>query len=919
MSTKPVSDVLLQQTDRLTRRARLLLFWERYAPVFALAALILSLFLVGAFSGLWDYLGDPWRLIALIFAVYFLTRAVLSARKVKYPSPSEAARRVEDDNNVAHRPLDVLRDKAVLAETLWDEHVQKARKIALTLKPAKAVKVITPIDRCFLRFRAPAALVLAMMVGVGDNMERLRRALTPDWQAGMRSDAVSFDAWVDPPDYTGRPPIYFKDKRKVEIPAGSELVARISGLKDAPRLKLSGHGRTRYLGLDRLGPQSFEARTTLTKSAKAEWRIGARQKVWDLTVLPDTPPMVILETDPKADKRDRLVLTYSLKDDFGVTALSLKMTHMDDPNGPTESVAITLPSRSVRTANKTDIALDLTKHVWTGRKVSGVLVATDGLGQTAQSDVAYFTIPDKIFIEPLAKAITEQRGLVMSAMDKTYAPLPKRTRKDWANMPYFDSYQTDVKLGRAPATVQRAALLIEALTDEPVGLFQDPAVFMGLKNILGRMRYARDMEGLAGIPEDLWNMALRAEFGRLGTALENMRRSEQALNDGIARRAPEREIDILFDRYNEAVDIYMEELRRKAIAEGNVADSDGGSGGGNSTNQDEIEALLKAIEEANAQGDTEGARRALKRLAELLENMQVQLAQGGSGSGGGDPSQGDMSEEEKEALEDLADLLGEQRALKDETEQAQRQQDRNEQNAQNGSGSAGSQADNQSEARNGGAPKSAEELAEQQAQLEALLEKLEDGFPMALSENLTGGTDARNPDSDNTSNGGNEESDNSAEDGQGGGASDPNAQDSDDGSGTSGSDDEPRRSASEALEAANEAMRAAKEALSGEDLASAREAQNDAIQALRDAAQSLVAQARERAGDRDSNQSAQGEGNPLGQNNQGENDDFSETDIDQRDNATRSRELLEELRRRAAEQERDEEELNYLERLLKRF
>jgi len=38
----------------------------------------------------------------------------------------------------------------------------------------------------------------------------------------------------------------------------------------------------------------------------------------------------------------------------------------------------------------------------------------------------------------------------------------------------------------------------------------------------------------------------------LGTALEEMREAKEALQDGMARRAPEREIDTLFDRYDQA-------------------------------------------------------------------------------------------------------------------------------------------------------------------------------------------------------------------------------------------------------------------------------------------------------------------------------------------------------------------------------
>ena len=112
-------------------------------------------------------------------------------------------------------------------------------------------------------------------------------------------------------------------------------------------------------------------------------------------------------------------------------------------------------------------------------------------------------------------------------------------------------------------------------------------------------------------------------------------------------------------------------------------------------------------------------------------------------------------------------------------------------------------------------------------------------------------------------------------------------------------------------------MKRAEDALKAGDLDGAAQAQADAIAALREAGQGLAEQARRESGE-DSQQAEQG--NPLGQEGQdGENDDSSRQDIDPRDNATRSRELLEELRRRAAEQEREQDEREYLERLLKRF
>jgi len=112
-------------------------------------------------------------------------------------------------------------------------------------------------------------------------------------------------------------------------------------------------------------------------------------------------------------------------------------------------------------------------------------------------------------------------------------------------------------------------------------------------------------------------------------------------------------------------------------------------------------------------------------------------------------------------------------------------------------------------------------------------------------------------------------------------------------------------------------MRLSEEALSQGNLADAGQAQQDAIQALREAGEALAEAVSEQSGEE-----GQGDGegeDPLGRSNNGFNDGASKADIDDRDNATRSRELLEELRRRAAEQERETEERQYLERLLKRF
>ncbi len=893
-------DNIIKTTRRLVLRARGRLFWETYAPTLAPAALAIGLFVLGAWLGLWQWIGDPVRLIALAITFFVVVATLLRALKLRMPTQSDARRRIETDSGQAHRPLDVLDDRPALSADVWPAHQKSALRQADMLRGARARPTLSKVDPYFIRFALPALLVVAGVYMAGFSFERLRAAVTPNWQSSIRASQITYEAWIDPPAYTGRPPIYFKEGADIAVPSGSEFVARLSGVKNAPRPRLVQGWKSKFLTPKRLGAKSFEIRETISDTSRIEFRVGLSRQSFALNVTNDLPPGVDILDTPEADKRDRLVFAYGLTDDFGVETLELEMSLLhDDTQTETAFDDITiradipLPGSRQTKVERAKAALDLSKTRYAGQKVIGRLVATDGAGQTGVSEAIWFTVPDKIFVEPLAKAVAEQRTLVMAGLDNTYAPDPNPRWEPSDG--YWNEYQPRLHWDRSPADIQRATLLIEAITDEPAGLFKDPAVFMGLRHARSQMRHASSVADLESLPNDLWKIALRAEFGTLGTALEEMREAEAALREGIARRAAKREIDTLFERYNLAVDAYTEELRRKAQEEGSEEDGGEGGGGQSMGNIDEIQALMKAIEEANAAGDTEGARIALAQLAELLENMQIQLSKGGGGGGDGEASGGDMSEEEKKQLEDLADLTGKQRDLQDETEQADRNDQSNE------------ELDPQ-------------ELARRQAELRDLLENLGDTLP-AQGEGDAGAEDGPSGEDGSAGQeagngqeqGSNSESGSESGEQAGSGTSpsgDPNSQ-----PGAGGTADLQNQLA-EGLGAAQEAMRLSEEALAEGNLAGAGQAQEDAVRALRDAGEALAEAVSQRG--REQNGDSEGQ-DPLGRSDDGFNDGSDSADIDQRDNATRSRELLEELRRRAAEQQREAEEREYLERLLERF
>ncbi len=944
-------DTLLKRIDRLTTRARAYLVWERYAPVLFLGVCAALVFMAGSFAGVWERIGDPWRYIALIAALVLLARAFWKARALPLPSKSAAARRVEQDSGLSHRPFDTVRDAA--ADTgeadmaLWDVHSQAAGRQAAGASHARLRPALSPIDKYYLRFAVPALVLLGLMVGTTDSFERLRRSLSPGWLAAVDARAAKYDAWIDPPDYTGRPPVYFKSRTKLEAPEGSELVARVTGIKSAPRLLVTENGRSRRVSVTRLGPTSFEARTILSRDAKLRWRIGSSPKTWRVEVNPDTAPDVSWTKDPEAGKRDTLDFAYDLTDDFGAVSLALSMQRVNDiaqmgkDAAPIQTIDIALSSDTVRRAQNKPESLNLTKHVWASEKVVATLTAKDFKGQIGQSEPRTFIVPDKIFISELAKAAVENRALLLAAQSETYKPVPKIPAKAY---PVYSAALPQERIERAPYGVQRAAALIDIITDSPVGAYKDPVVYLGLKNVQSRLEQAREISDIDGTPEDLWLIAMRAEYGPLGNAKEAMIAAEEALRDGIARRARKREVDTLFTRYNDAVDRYMQYLMENA----QEVDAEGGGGGGG-RNADEIQALLDAIEEANRLGDTEGARRALAQLAELLENMQIQLTKGGEGEGGESSPNDGLSEDVKEAIEDLADIIGEQRELQDETREAERAQE--EAGAQSGEqsgaqqggseqsgpgGQSGQAGTGEQSAQNGetgtgaedgkDAPADPEQLAKNQAALQAAIDALEKALKEGgtdLSAIAEQGETAGPGDADGTQPGGGGSDDPDApQGGAGGGSDDPDAPKSGvGGPGGEPSEDEGEQalilSPQEAIDAARRAMAESEAALEGGALADAGDAQSDAIEALKKAAESLIATGN---GGQGQNGEQSAGRDPFGREAEdGGGLATGETEIPGVTDRQRARDLIEELRRRAADRQRPQEELDYLDRLLERF
>ena len=124
------------------------------------------------------------------------------------------------------------------------------------------------------------------------------------------------------------------------------------------------------------------------------------------------------------------------------------------------------------------------------------------------------------------------------AADAAYAPLEEPEPLYAEDVPSGPAYFTENparRIERAPEGLIQVARGLAAISDAPEYFFEDPIVYLGLRETLHRLRRQRDQDALGDLEGDLWQIALRAELGSLADAEAALRAAERALMEALAR------------------------------------------------------------------------------------------------------------------------------------------------------------------------------------------------------------------------------------------------------------------------------------------------------------------------------------------------------------------------------------------------
>jgi len=228
-------------------------------------------------------------------------------------------------------------------------------------------------------------------------------------------------------------------------------------------------------------------------------------------------------------------------------------------------------------------------------------------------------------------------------------------------------------LVREPGKRREVGQSLARIAAQPKLYSEDGVVFMSLMSARARLFLDRDGSSVDAVQSLLWDTALRVEDGELGVQERDLRAAEQALRDALDRNAPDEEIQRLIDQLQTAMDKFLEQMIKQALENPQRQQTPRDRENMRRIDRSDLQRMLDQTRDAAKRGQRDQARAMLDRLQQMMENLKnPQLAEDGD-------MDGDENSEAMQALQDIESLAQRQRDLMD---RGLRQQNRRNQQAQ---------------------------------------------------------------------------------------------------------------------------------------------------------------------------------------------------------------------------------------------
>ena len=624
--------------------ARLVLLAEKALPLTLAPLSIAALFLSAAWFGLFRLAPDWLRWPLVFILVFAFLASLLPFARLRWPKTSEADRLLEERHGLPHQPVsvqnDTLADDTPFARALWKAHRQRMAEKIATLDAGLPRPDIASHDRFGLRAVPALLVVTAFAYSMSNDGGALRDSVAERPVTTGQPD-LRIDAWITPPSYTGRAPVYLTgqsaEANSFDVPQFSELTVRITGGGETASITFQPDDSPLAAEIPLEGAEKNETEKTAAPAQPANTgnrkmklaesgTLSAGGREWLVNVLPDRGPEIAFQGNPRRSVNGALEIAFTARDDYGVASAIAEIVPLEGaepdarPLYPLPEYKLDLPRRNAREVKGTT-SRNLTEHPLAGKRVRITLVATDASGQTGRSTPLDMTLPARNFAEPLAAAVAEERQVF--SLD---------TRK-----------------------LPEAIALNEALTERADETIPNLTHYLLIESALARMKIARGEEMLKDTAGHLWEIALGIEDGDLSLAERKLRDAQQALADALDRNASDAEIRKLMDELRQAMQEYMNALAQRI--QQNPNGNQQAQAPRNILRQQDLQAMLDQLENLARSGNRDAAKQMLSEMQRMMNNLQTARPQG---------QQQDNSPM-RQQIDRLGEILRDQQKLMEET------------------------------------------------------------------------------------------------------------------------------------------------------------------------------------------------------------------------------------------------------------
>ncbi|CAA2136565.1 hypothetical protein HYPP_00037 [Hyphomicrobium sp. ghe19] len=878
---------------RKVRLSTVALFFERLWPRLWLLIGVALVFVMLSFVGLWPYLDPlPHKILLVAFAVAAVA-AVVYAVRIPWPTREDAIRRIERRSNVPHRPAtsyeDTLTSGAQNATTsaIWQAHRERLARAISRLRVGRPAPRTDRFDPWAVRGLLLVMFVPIAVLATGSLSDRLAAAFR--FGTGESGPPARVDAWVTPPPYTALPPVLLadgsqqnaddaKDKIKFfEVPDRSLLTLRGVGFgTDGVSLEVLTDGATAPVIVppekSKKGDTSSvsETRYEIRKSARIRALSGTRELgLWTFDVIPDALPKIALTKEITGTPRGSMRVFYKAEDDYGLQSAEVKVRKAPPkPVDAAKSWAQPPPLTGPRLPLERPPVLSL-KIPRPGAKT----VDTSALLDIGEHPWAGQRV--QLWLEA-----TDVGGQV-GRSEPIEIVLPSRRFKNPLARALVEQRRYLAEDSRNRPKVVRA---LDALTMEPQGFITDDGVYLGLRAIYHRLDRQETRAVLNESIAELWQIALKVEDGALSQAERALKDAQDRLSDAI-EKGDDKEIQDAMADLKKRLNDYLNEMQKNAEKENPSGDQQQGDQN-QELGQQDLDQMMKDLEKSAREGSRDDAEKMLSELRELMDRLQASNSPEAR-------AQQQRAQQMMKKLNELSDLTGKQQQLMDDTYGQQRRQE----------GQGGSQDDPNGQ----GSPKTGKGKQGQQGQ-----GRQQGGQGDMDADQEGGGQQGEGQQGSQGKSAGRQqhgkgslqdrqaqlrnELDKLKKDLEEMGAGDPDK-----------------------LGNAQDAMGRAEDALKQGDLGEAADQQGQALEQMRQSAQQMAEQMQKNAQQR-LGRGGNSPRDPMGRPQRAQGPDLgTSVKVPDAIDAQRAREILEELRKRSGESLRPQDELEYIDRLLKRF